>query len=433
VQDPVRDRGDFAALNDAAAALFNAGRFSEARDLYLEAVRRFPENDAGHANLACTYYELGEFTQAKDAYEAALRLNPRSSVTHSGYAKVCSSLGDESSALRHFQTAMALRPVRVSRYTGEGTPVKVLQLISAIATNANTNTACLFDERVFQTTSLCIEFWDPAKGLPAHEVIFNGLSDADTGRTAMDTCALLLLRSSAPVVNHPRKLRETGRAHAQDRLADIPGVRVPRVARLSREDLIGSGAERLFAHGLRFPLLLRSPGYHNGQHFVLVDAPDGLREAISALPGEDLLAIEFVDTRADDGNFWKYRVMIVDDVLYPLHLAISNSWKVHYYSAQMGENAEHRAKEAEFLRDFRAVLGPIATQALEQIRERLQVDYGGIDFGIAADGRVVVFEANATMAVLDPPSGEEFAYRGAAITCVRDAVKAMLLGCAGAG
>ena len=44
--------------------------------------------------------------------------------------------------------------------------------------------------------------------------------------------------------------------------------------------------------------------------------------------------------------------------LYPLHVAISHNWKIHYFSADMADFPEHRAEDAEFLADMPGVLGP---------------------------------------------------------------------------
>jgi hypothetical protein len=53
--------------------------------------------------------------------------------------------------------------------------------------------------------------------------------------------------------------------------------------------------------------------------------------------------------------------------------------------------------------------------ALERIAAELGLDYGGIDFGRDAAGNVLVYEANATMAVFPAPPDERFAYRRPAI------------------
>jgi hypothetical protein len=147
---------------------------------------------------------------------------------------------------------------------------------------------------------------------------------------------------------------------------------------------------------------------------------------VAQLPGEELLVIAFVNTRRADGKFRKFRVMFVDGKLYPLHLAISSEWMVHYYTAQMSA-AEHRAEEAEFLADFRRVIGTSGIAALEEICAELGLDYGGIDFSLDEHGRIVVFEANATMIVRIPPQGPEWDYARPAARRIQEAVSDMLL------
>ena len=52
--------------------------------------------------------------------------------------------------------------------------------------------------------------------------------------------------------------------------------------------------------------------------------------------------IEYIDTRDSHSKTRKYRVMMIGGKLYPLHAAISENWKVHYFSADMENNAAHR-------------------------------------------------------------------------------------------
>ncbi len=123
-----------------------------------------------------------------------------------------------------------------------------------------------------------------------------------------------------------------------------------------------------------------------------------------------------------DGLARKYRVMMIDGQLYPLHLAISNHWKIHYFTADMADRPEHRAEDAAFLENMPAVLGPRATAALAEIQSRLGLDYAGIDFGLNASGEILLFEANATMVVHPPEPDEKVglpARRGGANLCGR--------------
>src|SRR6202000_2617376 len=176
-----------------------------------------------------------------------------------------------------------------------------------------------------------------------------------------------------------------------------------------------------------FPLLLRSPGYHTGRNFILVADAAELSAAAAGLPGSDLLVIEYLDARGRDGSARKYRVMMIGGRIYPLHLAISRNWKVHYFTSDMADKPDHRAEEAVFLADMRAALGDTAMTALEHIRDAMGLDYAGVDFGVAANGELLLFEANATMVIAVPDADERWAYRRAAIDRIIDAVVAMIL------
>ena len=125
--------------------------------------------------------------------------------------------------------------------------------------------------------------------------------------------------------------------------------------------------------------------------------------------------------------FRKLRVMIVDRKLYPLHLAISHDWKVHYYTADMAQSADNRAKEAPFLRDMANFVGVRGMAALQRIVETLELDYGGIDCAVNAQGDILFFEANATMVMVPLTADEKWNYRRPAFESVFAAIRAMLV------
>ena len=119
--------------------------------------------------------------------------------------------------------------------------------------------------------------------------------------------------------------------------------------------------------------------------------------------------------------------MMVGGRIYPLHLAISRKWKVHYFTSDMADEPDHRLEEARFLADMPAALGDKAMAALEQIQHLLGLDYGGIDFGLGPDGDLLLFEANATMVIAPVAPDERWAYRRTAINTILDAVGDMLM------
>ena len=139
-----------------------------------------------------------------------------------------------------------------------------------------------------------------------------------------------------------------------------------------------------------------------------------------------MLAIEYLDARGDDGMARKFRVMFIDGRIYPLHLAVSRDWKVHYFSADMARSADFREEERRFLCDMPGVLGPRAMEALTRVAAALDLQYAGADFALARDGSVLLFEANATMVVFPPGPDPVWDYRRAAIETALEAARRML-------
>ncbi len=410
------------ALNNLGTLLYFTGYRTAARSAYTEAIRLHPEEPMAHVNLGNMFLEAGDLTAAREHYEAALAINPQFPEAHQGLGNLLAELGQEEAAAEHQRAGhWDSRPTELP-YRGEAEPVTVLLLTSG--RRGDVPIRHLLDDKVFQTFVVLPNVYDPDVPLPKHQAVFNAIGDADLCGQALDRAVALLDRTFAPVINAPAAVLGTGRAANARRLAEIPGVIAPRIANFARESL---SAEALERRGLRFPLLLRAPGFHNGRHFVLVETADGLGAALDELPGEELAAIEFLDARGRDGGFRKYRVMMIAGRLYPLHLAISSNWKIHYVTADMAENPAHRAEEARFLEDMPGVLGARAMTALAEIQSTLGLDYAGIDFGLSAQGDLLLFEANATMTILPPDQDRRWDYRRAAIQRVEEAVRRMVI------
>jgi tetratricopeptide (TPR) repeat protein len=412
-----RDPTHFAALNELATLAYASGHRSAARTAYEQAVRCHPGNPLGRINLGNLLAEEQDFAGARAQYEAALAADPERAEAHQGLARALSELGETAAAKPHWQKGFAGRALVTRPYRGTGSPVPVLLLISA--RGGNIPTQQILDDRVFAVSALYAEFRDPVRKLPAHALIFNAIGDADLCGEALARAEDIVQRSTAPVVNPPARVRPTGRAANAARLAALSDVTAPAIGVIAK----GNPA----AAGLRFPLLLRAPGFHTGRHFVRVERRDDLAAAIAQLPGDELLAIEYLDARGVDGMARKYRVMIIDGTLYPLHLAISADWKVHYFTADMAANAAHREEEQRFLTDMEGVIGKRAMAALAAIGKNLGLDYAGVDFGLGPDGRLLLFEANATMVINPPDPDPIWDYRRAPILAALDAAKRMLL------
>ncbi|MDR3511431.1 MAG: hypothetical protein P4L73_07350 [Caulobacteraceae bacterium] len=415
-----REPTHFGALNDLGTLLYNTDFRAAARTAYAEAVRRHPGNPVGRINLANALLADDQADEARIHYEAALDIAPDHPDALQGLANLLQGEGDAEAAEALRRRSYRARTITHLPYLGEGQPRRALLLVSAVG--GNVPTRFLLDPALFATSVLVVEAHEAVVALPPHDLVFNAVGDADLAPEALDAAEAVLARTTAPVVNPPARIRATGRAAIAERLSGLPGVRTPRVIRAPAAEVA------VAARGFAYPLLLRSPGFHTGQHFTKVDRPDQLAAAAAALPGRELLLIEHLDARDARGVFRKYRVMMIGGRLYPLHLALSEQWKVHYFTADMAERPDHRAQEAAFLDDMAGVLGPRAMVGLAAITERLGLDYGGVDFGLDPDGQVLLFEANATMVVNPPAPDPRWDYRRAPVDRVLAAARDILIG-----
>ncbi len=372
-----------------------------------------PLHRSGYAN---SVYQDNDLPTAQRHYRAALAADPRFAPALQGLARVLTTLGDPT-AEQYWQAGFTNHAVVTQRYRGIGTGIPLLLLVAA--RGGNVPTQCWVDNTVYAVSAVYADFYDFAQALPNHVLTLNAIGDADLCSAALASAERMVADDATPVINHPAQVRLTGRQDNARRLAGVPDVKVPRTTMLSRSAIL-AGAD------VSFPILLRAPGFHTGQHFFRAESRRDLEEAVAELPGEDLLAIEYVNARGSDGMARKYRAMFIDGVIYPLHLAIGADWKVHYFTAGMAANPAFREEERRFLDDMSATLGVPAMTALSRIQATLGLDYAGIDFALTQDGSVLLFEANATMVIDPPDTNPMWDYRRVAIGKALDAAKRML-------
>jgi hypothetical protein len=406
------------ALTELGNLALAGGFRSAARTAYAEAIKHHPANPVARVNLANLLRAENDSAAAKLQYEAALALDAHLHEAHQGMAWVLKDI-DRDAAERHLQMGFVGRAVVTKPYRGAKTGIPLLLLVCARGGNIPTD--LWINDRCFTIHAIYPEFYDPRVVLPPHALVINAIGDADLCAVALARSQDVLARSRAPVINRPMRVLATGRAEIARRLGVIPGVIAPKIDTLPPTAI-------LEADNVQFPLLLRRPGFHTGEHFVYIANRDELPKAIDSLSAaEELLLISYLDARGADGMSRKYRVMFIDGVMYPLHLAISPDWKVHYFSSAMAQNPLFREEERRFLEDMPTALGATAMTALQQICTTLDLEYAGIDFAVAADGSILLFEANATMVVFPPSSDAMWDYRRAAIDTVLEAASGMLL------
>jgi aromatic-L-amino-acid/L-tryptophan decarboxylase len=421
-----REPSHRAALNNLGTLLYETGYRTAARTAYAEAVRRHPDDPMSLVNLANALRGTDAVAEARAHYEAALHRDPNHAEAHRGLAVLLEDSGDHLGAAIHRRSGFGGKSVVALPYRGEGPPLPILMLVGSAG--GNIPLRHLLDDCIFQTFVIFAEYYDVTIPLPPHSIVFNAIGDADMAPGALSAARSLLALTSAPVINAPASVASTGRDDVAQRLAGIPGVIAPGTVTLPRTMLAGPDAATTLArHGFEFPLLIRTPGFHTGRHFLRVEALPELPAALAELPGDNLTVLRYLDARGADGKARKYRVMMIDGNLYPLHVAISSHWKIHYFTAEMADSSVHRAEDAQFLSDMATVLGAVAMTALSKIQATLGLDHAGSDFGLSPEGNILLFEANATMVVNPPEPDEKWAYRRPAVARIHEAVRRMLV------
>jgi glutathione synthase/RimK-type ligase-like ATP-grasp enzyme len=221
-----------------------------------------------------------------------------------------------------------------------------------------------------------------------------------------------------PVVNDPARIQNTTRDATALALADVEGCRVPRTIRVNAGDELPDGL------GLVFPLLARQAGMHGGDVFEKLDDVAALTAFLMAHADHDRYLIDYIDYRSADGFFRKYRFLFIGEEILPYHLAIGDDWKLHRDSTEMVHHVWMQDEEERFLREPGQAFGAAHYQSLRVIRDRIGLDYFGIDCGLDPNGDLVVFEVNASMLVHD--QNPEFPYKDPYIRRIKVAFDGML-------
>lgn len=230
-------------------------------------------------------------------------------------------------------------------------------------------------------------------------LVFNQIADPDTHAGSLSRCATLCRQLSVPVINHPDRVMATTRDGVAEALQGIPGVQMPLTVRVNP-----SSPDEVFAlasvAGIELPFIARLAGFHNGRNMVLLRSREDL-DLLHVLPfdGRDFYLTQFVDFRNERGVYTKTRVAMIDGEPCFRSFLYDRSWMIHSGSRQfMDEHPDIYSDEE--MTEKQTSVPDAAKPAFQQIKDRLGLDYFGVDCHINRDGRVLIFEANVTMNLL---------------------------------
>jgi hypothetical protein len=229
-----------------------------------------------------------------------------------------------------------------------------------------------------------------------YDCVVNLVTDPDQNPKVLENIRKLMRGYGGRLINRPEAVLQSSRDQVAKKLTGTPGLIVPKTLRLriDKPDIAMGAVERA---EFQFPVILRRAGTHTGQ---IVGVFDDLASLRAACGGQgDHIVTEFFDFASSDGLYRKYRSFFIGRHIVLRHMLVSDQWNVHAKERQrfLTEWPELLDEERALFETAQGSFPEAVLQCQRAIRERMPLDFFGMDYGIVPDGRVVLFEANATM------------------------------------
>jgi len=267
--------------------------------------------------------------------------------------------------------------------------------------------------------------------LPDHDLAMVAVCETDRNRPLLKHIETLVKSWPRPVLCAPDRIARLSRDGACALLQSAPGMVVPATTRIDRQTLERIGRSEApvtaFVQDGAFPLIVRPFDSQKGHGLMKLDKTDAIAGYLETRPENVFYVARYVEYRGPDGQFRKYRIVMIDERPYACHMAISDDWVVHYMSAGMRESAAKRAEEARFFAGFDDDFARRHRDALLSIAQRLELEYVGIDCGETPDGELLIFEVDSGMTVHAMDPVDIFPYKRPQMRKVFRAFRQMLM------
>lgn len=405
--------------HNLAIALDEIGAPKEALQAYESALMRAPHMTAALVGKANLLMRDGRLEEARGAFDAALAVDPDCLAAHLGLYELLQIQGDSSGALEHQRRA--LKRQRLFSQVASNEVRSVLVLCAPGDWQANVPVDFLFDRATTSLHKLYLldDAHMRAEQLPRYDVAFNAIAESEPAAPYLKLAQAFFASQRKPSLNSPERVLAVGRLRLSQTLDRVDCTVAP-IEERTRERL--QQADLPFG----FPAIVRPVGSQAGHGLARLTSPSELAEYLDRTDAPAYFVSPFIDYSNSDGFFRKYRIVFVDGEPYPVHLAISPDWMIHYYNAPMAQNAWMRDEEARFLADLTTVFaGPLA-EALDGVARAVGLEYFGIDCSIGRDGSLLIFEADPAMLVHTSDPVDLYPYKREFIPRIYRAIERML-------
>ena len=381
-----------------------------------------PTSAKAHANLSSLYYLAGRKEQAAIHAQRALAIDPDLMSAHQNLAALMAEEQRPDEARAHRDRAYVERNLLVSTAAH---PLRSVLILSTTE-SGNTPDRYLIPPSNYTRLLWFVEYASETQmgELPAYDIAFNAIGDEDLAGPTAANAARFAELCPTRLLNPPAKIARTRRDLASDVFGHIGDVKVPGTVRVDASEIERGGVRAAAARaGIAEPFLVRPIGSHGGKGLLLAGA--GAPDEALVTAGAYYLT-PFENFRSPDGLYRKYRAIFVGGATLPYHLAIASNWLVHYEHSGTQDHQARLDEEMRYLEDPEGAIGFRAWAAVREIGAAMGLDYAGADFTLLPDGRVLLFEANATMLVHPETPDGVLAHKNPAIERIFEAFRAML-------
>lgn len=258
--------------------------------------------------------------------------------------------------------------------------------------------------------------------IPEHDVAFVAVCESDRNQALLRSLDEVMQHWPRPFLNRPSRIAALSRDRVSSSLAQIDGVLCSDAYRLQRHEI----AEVALLAAELFPVIARPVDSHGGHGLARLSDPEAARVYLDQHADAEFYVAPFIDYQSPDGYFRKARVTVIDGEPFAAHLAISQTWMVHYLSADMSCSRKNREEEARFMASFDTAFARRHEAALRAIDQRVGLDYYSLDCAETRDGRLVVFEIDSGAVVHSMDPVATFPYKAPQMCRIFDAFRRLL-------
>ncbi len=314
----------------------------------------------------------------------------------------------------------------------QGPAIRLLAIVTPGDLSANTPLEFLVKDSDIELTllylSTTLPFPDP---IPEHDVAFIAVGESESALPLLFALSDLAKIWPRPVLNAPDRIAQLSRNQVSMILQDASGIYIPPSIRIPRDRLMNMALGIHNPHknilGLNFPVIIRPLDSHAGKGLIKADSSNTIATYLEVHNETEFYISEYVDYCSRDGQFRKYRIVLIDGKPFASHMALSDHWMIHYLNGGMTESAEKREEEARFMSTFDKKFAVRHQIALQTIYERFGLDYLVIDCAETTSGQLLVFEVDSSAVVHAMDSVDMFPYKQPQMQKIFSAFRAMLV------